>query len=43
MRAELLEAGEIREQKISIDQLVRAPQFWLINSVRGRRPARLVG
>jgi para-aminobenzoate synthetase / 4-amino-4-deoxychorismate lyase len=43
MRAELLAAGAIREQRISIDQLVRAPQFWLINSVRGRRPARLVG
>ncbi|PWT80138.1 MAG: hypothetical protein C5B57_12710 [Blastocatellia bacterium] len=43
LRAELLEAGEIREQRISIDQVVRAPQFWLINSVRGWRPARLVG
>ena len=39
MRAELLARGEICEERISIDQLVRAPRFWLINSVRGSQPA----
>jgi para-aminobenzoate synthetase / 4-amino-4-deoxychorismate lyase len=43
MRAELLAAGAVLEKRISIDQLVDAGQFWLINSVRGRRPARLTG
>ena len=39
LRAELLATGEIREERISIDQLLGAPRFWLINSVRGWRPA----
>ena len=41
MRAELLASGEISEARISIDQLRHAPRFWLINSVRGWREARL--
>jgi branched-subunit amino acid aminotransferase/4-amino-4-deoxychorismate lyase len=41
MRAELLEAGEIEEERISLDRLAAAGQIWLINSVRGRRPATL--
>jgi para-aminobenzoate synthetase/4-amino-4-deoxychorismate lyase len=39
LRAELLSTGEIREERISIDALIGAPRFWLINSVRGWRPA----
>jgi branched-subunit amino acid aminotransferase/4-amino-4-deoxychorismate lyase len=42
MRAELLENKEITEAKVSIEDLQRAPRFWLINSVRGWRPATLV-
>jgi para-aminobenzoate synthetase/4-amino-4-deoxychorismate lyase len=42
MRAELLETGKIFEERISIDQLLAARNFWLINSVRGWRPAVLV-
>ena len=39
LRAELLATGEIREERISIDRLSGARRFWLINSVRGWRPA----
>ena len=39
MRTELLEKEAISEAKVSIDDLQRAPRFWLINSVRGWRPA----
>lgn len=35
MRADLLARGEIAEERISIDQFLSAPRFWLINSVRG--------
>lgn len=35
LRADLLEAGEIVEQRIAIDDLRRAERVWLINSVRG--------
>lgn len=34
-RAELLERGEITERKVTIDELLRAPRVWLVNSVRG--------
>ena len=39
MRAELLAAGEIHEARIPIERLQRAPRLWLVNSVRGWRPA----
>ena len=32
--------GEVRERSISLDEL-RANAFWLVNSVHGRRDARL--
>ena len=38
-RAEMLEAGEITESVISIDDLGRATRLWLINSVHGARQA----
>jgi para-aminobenzoate synthetase/4-amino-4-deoxychorismate lyase len=41
MRAELLEKKTIAEARVSIDDLQRAPRFWLINSVRGWRAASL--
>jgi para-aminobenzoate synthetase/4-amino-4-deoxychorismate lyase len=41
MRAELLEKKAISEAKVSIEDLQRAPRFWLINSVRGWRAASL--
>jgi para-aminobenzoate synthetase/4-amino-4-deoxychorismate lyase len=41
MRAELLEKKEISEATVSIEELQRAPRFWLINSVRGWRAASL--
>ncbi len=39
LRAELLAAGKIRERKITREQLAEAGEFFLINSVRGRRRA----
>jgi para-aminobenzoate synthetase/4-amino-4-deoxychorismate lyase len=39
MRAELLAAGEIHEERISVGRLLGARRLWLINSVRGWRPA----
>lgn len=39
MRAELLARGEIVEGRVTVDELLRAPQLWLINSVRGWRDA----
>lgn len=38
-RAELLARGEIAEAQVTVDQLVVAPRFWLVNSVRGWCPA----
>ena len=35
MRADLLARGEIFEARVTVDELVQAPRFWLINSVRG--------
>ncbi len=34
----MLEAGEITESVISVDDLRRATRLWLINSVHGARP-----
>ena len=39
LRAELLERGEIVEGRVPIERLLDAPRFWLVNSVRGWRPA----
>ncbi len=39
LREELLENGEISERILYPDDLGRAEELWLINSVRGRRPA----
>jgi para-aminobenzoate synthetase/4-amino-4-deoxychorismate lyase len=39
LRAELLACGEIVEARVTVDDLVQAPRFWLINSVRGWRQA----
>jgi para-aminobenzoate synthetase/4-amino-4-deoxychorismate lyase len=41
LRAELLEAGEIAEQRVSVADLRRATSLWLINSVRGWMKAEL--
>jgi branched-subunit amino acid aminotransferase/4-amino-4-deoxychorismate lyase len=35
MRAELLAKGEVTEERVTVEQLRRAAQFWLVNSVRG--------
>jgi para-aminobenzoate synthetase / 4-amino-4-deoxychorismate lyase len=35
MRAELLESGQIRERILTLDDLPRCTQLWLINAVRG--------
>ncbi len=36
MRAELLASGQIRERILTLDDLPRCSQLWLINAVRGR-------
>lgn len=41
-RAELLDRGEIRERRLTRDDLLRADEILLVNSVRGWIPARLV-
>jgi para-aminobenzoate synthetase/4-amino-4-deoxychorismate lyase len=38
-RAQLLQEGAIEEAIVSVDQLLAASRFWLINSVREWRPA----
>ena len=43
MRAELIGRGQLRERIIHKDELGHAQGIWLINSVSGMRPARLVG
>jgi para-aminobenzoate synthetase/4-amino-4-deoxychorismate lyase len=43
MRAELLAGRQIVERRVTIAALTAAPRFWLINSVRGWRPAVLAG
>lgn len=42
MRAALLDAGEIVEQRVTVADLHAGVPFWLINSVRGWMPAALV-
>ncbi|MCL6576820.1 MAG: aminodeoxychorismate synthase component I [Kyrpidia sp.] len=42
-RAELLDQGEIVEECLSLDDLVRAQRIWFINSVRGWVPVHLIG
>ncbi len=42
LRGELLESGEISERILFPDDLDRAEELWLINSVRGRRRAILM-
>jgi para-aminobenzoate synthetase/4-amino-4-deoxychorismate lyase len=41
-RAELLARGTIRERAITIEELLRSPAVFLINSVRGRRSVRVL-
>ena len=41
LRADLLDSGVIREQRVRVDDLSRASALWLINSVRGWMPATL--
>jgi para-aminobenzoate synthetase/4-amino-4-deoxychorismate lyase len=41
-RSELLEAGEIRTRTLTIAEIAAASRLWLINSVRGWVPVRLV-
>ena len=41
-RAAMLDAGEISESVIAVDDLRRATRLWLINSVHGAREAELV-
>ncbi len=42
LRAELLETGAIAERRITVADLSRAAEIWLINSVRGWLPAALL-
>lgn len=42
MRAGLLESGQIRERILTLDDLPRCTQLWLINAVRGRVRVQLV-
>jgi len=42
LRAELLESGQIREKIITLDDLPRCSQLWLINAVRGWVKVQLV-
>jgi para-aminobenzoate synthetase/4-amino-4-deoxychorismate lyase len=39
LRADLLARGEIFEARVTVEEFVRAPRFWLINSVRGWQDA----
>jgi para-aminobenzoate synthetase/4-amino-4-deoxychorismate lyase len=41
-RAELLETGDIRTRTLTVAEVQAASRLWLINSVRGRVPVRLV-
>ncbi|GAB6082934.1 aminodeoxychorismate synthase component I [Desulfuromonas carbonis] len=42
LRRQLLERGEIRERVVTLAELRQAERLWLINGVRGWRPARLL-
>ena len=35
LRASLIASGEVEERRVTIDELERADEVWLINSVRG--------
>ncbi|MBX6396528.1 MAG: aminotransferase class IV, partial [Alicyclobacillaceae bacterium] len=41
-RAELLEKGEIVEERLTLEDLQRAERIWFINSVRGWVPVHLI-
>jgi len=41
LRQDLLERGEVRERLLHEDDLCRADEIWLVNSVRGWRRGRL--
>jgi hypothetical protein len=41
MRAELLARGEIAEARVTVEEFLQAPRFWMINSVRGWREGML--
>ena len=43
LRAELLDAGTISEASLSVDDLPRASNIWMINSVRGWVPIDVAG
>ena len=42
-RDRLLREGAVEEARVRVDELNRAEQLWLVNSVRGWMPARLCG
>jgi len=42
LRAEMIERGELTECLITEDTLRKADRIWLINSLRGMMPAKLV-
>ena len=42
MRAELLDRGEVREAVLRREDLGRARRLWLVNSLRGRVPIRVI-
>jgi para-aminobenzoate synthetase/4-amino-4-deoxychorismate lyase len=42
LRAELLEAGLLRERIVPLEELSRASQLWFVNALRGWIPIRLV-
>jgi para-aminobenzoate synthetase/4-amino-4-deoxychorismate lyase len=42
-RADLIARGDVHERVVTVDELARARAIWVVNSVRGRQRARLVG
>ena len=42
LRAELLATGQIREARVTVEELKGAAHFWLVNSVRGWCPGALI-
>ncbi|MCB8984016.1 MAG: aminodeoxychorismate synthase component I [Ardenticatenaceae bacterium] len=43
LRAEMLANGRVREKVLYLEDLARASQIYLLNSVRGWRPAEMIG
>ena len=43
MRAEALARGEVEEAVIGVGEVASADALWLVSSLRGWRPARLLG